>query len=331
MTLPISTKRMMVGILAIGVAVAVLLVGLVYWLLTPVDISQSDSQTIVVTKGASVRAVADKLYQAGLIKNAEFFTWLVRYYNLSEKIQAGTFQLSANLTPRQIAESLTQGTTDLWITIPEGWRSEEIADFLSDQEQLTEFDRAVFLDLTQTSRGRLFPDTYLIPKAMTSQAMADLLATTFVKKVTAQAAQFFQLSDQEQNKILVMASLLEREAQGEQDMAHVAGILYHRLELGMPLQVDATLQYAKGYSPELDSWWVPPTSLDKQRPSVYNTYLNPGLPPQPICNPGVLAILAALNPSSTDDLYYLHDRQGQIHYAKTLQEHNQNVSTYLRQ
>ena len=324
-------RRFIIGAVFLAIFLLFALVGVGYWLLSPVDSGQIQKQTVVIAKGASVQAVAVKLKQNGLIKNAEAFTWLVRYYDLSSAIQAGTFQLSPDMTARQIATALTQGTNDLWITLPEGWRSEEMADALSDQTQLAEFDPEVFLNLAENYPGRLFPDTYLVPKAMTSQAMVELLSTTFVKKVTARAPQFFQLSDQEQDQILIMASLLEREAQGEADMAHVAGILFNRLELGMALQVDATLQYAKGYSAELDSWWVPPTSVDKQKPSVYNTYLHPGLPPKPICHPGISAILAAMNPTQTDDLYYLHDRQGQIHYARTLAEHNKNVSTYLRQ
>ena len=127
-----------------------------------------------------------------------------------------------------------------------------------------------------------------------------------------------------------MASIVEREARGADDMQHVAGILWNRIELGMPLQADATLQYLKGYNPVEQAWWTPPLAADKSLISPYNTYLNLGLPPRPICNPGLEAIKAAAQPLSTDDLFYLHDRQGKIHYAQTLDDHNLNVDRYLR-
>ncbi len=113
-------------------------------------------------------------------------------------------------------------------------------------------------------------------------------------------------------------------------MPVVAGILWNRVELGMALQADATLQYVKGYDEVEGSWWTPPTVADKNLQSVYNTYRYPGLPPSPIANPGIVAIQAALNPTLTDYLYYLHDRTGEIHYARTLEEHNANVASYLR-
>lgn len=98
----------------------------------------------------------------------------------------------------------------------------------------------------------------------------------------------------------------------------------------MSLDVDATLQYAKGYNRLEKSWWTPPTSADKQIKSAFNTYMNPGLPPQPIANPGLDAIKAALRPTESDNIFYLHDPQGNIHYAVTLTEHNRNIERYLR-
>ena len=127
-----------------------------------------------------------------------------------------------------------------------------------------------------------------------------------------------------------MASILEREAKGYEQMRQVAGVLWHRIDIGMPLQADATLQYVKGYNKTEDSWWVTPLSEDKQLKSAFNTYQNPGLPPAPIANPGIDSIKAALNPIPTTYNFYIHDRQGILHFATTLEEHNQNVQKYLR-
>src|SRR5258708_39551982 len=98
----------------------------------------------------------------------------------------------------------------------------------------------------------------------------------------------------------------------------------------MPLNADSTLQYVKGYDPILKTWWPEPLAADKNLVSPYNSYTNPGLPPGPICNPGLDAVRATLEAPKTDYLYYLHDRNGQLHYAKTLQEHNANVQLYLK-
>ena len=102
------------------------------------------------------------------------------------------------------------------------------------------------------------------------------------------------------------------------------------MDIGMALNVDATLQYIKGYDRVQQQWWVTPLAVDKERVSPFNTYTNAGLPPSPICNPGLEALTAAMEPASTEYLYYLHDPEGGIHYGKTLPEHNANVQQYLR-
>jgi UPF0755 protein len=130
--------------------------------------------------------------------------------------------------------------------------------------------------------------------------------------------------------ILTMASIVEREARGYEEMRNVAGILWNRIDLGMPIQADATLQYVKGYNEQTKAWWTPPLAEDKKLNSPFNTYLNPGLPPRPISNPGYDAIRATLNPVDTDNIFYLHDQDGGIHYAESLEEHNANVQKYLR-
>ena len=110
----------------------------------------------------------------------------------------------------------------------------------------------------------------------------------------------------------------------------MAQILFNRLAIQMPLQVDATLQYVKGYNKTESAWWSTPLAVDKELDSPYNTYKHNGLPPSPICNPGLMAIEAVLSPSPTQALYYIHDNNGKIHTAVSLSEHNANVNKYLR-
>jgi UPF0755 protein len=133
------------------------------------------------------------------------------------------------------------------------------------------------------------------------------------------------------DQTITLASLVEREGRTDADRPMIAGILLNRLHQKMPLQVDATLQYALGYQPFEKSWWKKElTDDDKKINSAYNTYANPGLPPGPIANPGLASIKAAIYPTATDYLYYLHDSTGAIHYAKTVEEHNANVRKYLQ-
>jgi len=318
------------SLLGLGGTVLILIIALFFYsLFLPVSAQKTASKTFVVPKGQAISIIGQRLQQEGLIKNALIFRLIVKRDNLANKIQAGSFELSSNMSPDEIASALTKGTNDVWITIVEGWRIEEIAQMLARQE-LPEFDSEEFIKLSQGQEGYLYPDTYLIPKLSTASAIYSLLTNTFEKKVTQGLSEEIVASSKSFNEILVMASILEREAKGYEQMRQVAGVLWHRIEIGMPLQADATLQYVRGYNKTEDSWWASPSAEDKQLKSVFNTYQNPGLPPTPIANPGIDAIKAAIDPIETNNLFYIHDRRGNLHFAVTLDEHNQNVQKYLR-
>jgi UPF0755 protein len=297
--------------------------------LQPANQSIQDRTSFVIPKGQAITIIANRLKEAGLIKNPLAFRVFVKLQKLEGQIQAGSFELSPSMSLNELATELTKGTNDVWITIPEGWRIEEIAEMLSKQN-LPEFDQKEFIELAAGNEGYLFPDTYLIPKMATSQSIYDLLTNTFDKKVTQGLADELTASSHTLKENLTMASVVEREARGYEQMRHVAGILWHRVDINMALQADATIQYAKGYNRIEQSWWAPPSASDRTFQSAFNTYLTPGLPPHPIANPGLEAIKATLDPVKTDDLFYIHDRQGVLHYAKTLEEHNQNIQKYLR-
>lgn len=305
------------------------LAGVVIWSLwQPVDSSAGEKE-IVVPKGASVVRIANLLHSENLIKHPLVFRITAKALDMETKLQAGTFKVSPSMTPQELTIRLTQGTEDTWITILEGWRREEIADYLSDQP-LSDFDHAEFLSQSATLEGMLFPETYLVPKEISTTDLVSLLNNTFKTRVTAGLDEQIDASELTFNQILTLASLVEREARGYEQMRLVAGILYNRLEIGMPLQVDATLQYLKGYDEKSKSWWVPPLAVDKSLDSPYNTYQAVGLPPGPIANPSLDAIKATLDPMQVDDLFYIHAPDGSIHSAQTLEEHNANVNRYLR-
>src|SRR3989339_198334 len=158
-----------------------------------------------------------------------------------------------------------------------------------------------------------------IPEGLRKEEIADILAMTL------------KWSDEDKLKwitALKLASIVQREAAGKDDMSLIAGVLWNRLLKGMKLEVDATVQYARGKTAQ--GWWTPIKPADKQIQSAYNTYLNKGLPPHPISNPGIDAINATLNSTETKCLYYLHEESGIIHCAETYEEHLSNIEKYLK-
>ncbi len=325
-------RKKIMKILLIFTAVAVFLtsVALAVFLsfLQPVSTDDKQLTRFVVTRGQSVSEIADKLQAENLIKSS---TALKIYYRLNSdkyNVQAGSYEISPAMSVSEILEALGDGADDVWVTLPEGLRREEIAQSLNEY-QLVNFDSDEFLLKTVGMEGRLFPDTYLVPKEITTQAVITLMNNTFENKL-ATLSQEIEDSEYSLEELITIASLLEREARGLDQMQRVAGVIYRRLEVGMPLQVDATLQYARGFDEQINSWWPVPRSIDKNLESRYNTYQNPGLPPGPICNPSFEALQAAVNPVFSDNLFYIHDQTGQIHFARTLEEHNQNINTYLR-
>ena len=174
--------------------------------------------------------------------------------------------------------------------------------------------------------GVYFPDTYLIPVAESPADTANRLIAMF-NQVFAPYLAEFNAQNIKWTTGLTLASIVQREAANDADMPLIAGILWNRLNAGMPLDVDATLQYARGNTGA--GWWAPITTADKAIDSPYNTYTSKGLPPHPISDPGLPAIDAVLHPATTDCLYYLHDNQGMIHCAVTYAEQEANVQTYL--
>ena len=171
--------------------------------------------------------------------------------------------------------------------------------------------------------GFLFPDTYLVPLAATPDDVAEMLTDQFAKELPADAAQRARALHVSVAQAVTVASLVEREAKIEADRPMIAGVIYNRLRQGMPLQVDATIEYAlPAHKSEL-------TLHDLRVDSPYNTYQHAGLPPTPIANPGLPSLEAALHPAKTDALYYVYCGNGHHVFAKTLAEHQANVERCL--
>lgn len=298
------------------VLIFAIVVGLIWWNVAQAPINPLDksSKTFIITPGDGVREIAKKLHDQGLIRDQVAFFILVKKLGIEKNIQAGTYSLSPSLTAEQLARKLTVGKdAETKITIPEGWRTEQILDYLKSQGFVPESS------LVLLPQGQYFPDTYFVAKKDTVSQILGLMNDNYKKQVN-----FPVTSDQ-----LIVASMIEREAKRPEDRPLIASVIYNRLHSGMSLDIDATVQYAIGYTAK-DGWWKKDLTLDDLKfKSPYNTYINAGLPPTPICNPGLSAIHAAVTPAQTDYLYYMHDKSGNGHFAKTLPEHNANVAKYL--
>jgi len=291
-----------------------------------VDSNDTSPVSFTVHTGDSGDAIAINLSKAGLIRSTVAFSVLTKFMGVERNLQIGNFRLNKAMDSRTVARELTHGLKDVWLTTLEGWRNEEIATKLAKNLDLPESE---FLRLAKV--GYMFPDTYLIPQDATAGAIIAIFTTAFDKKVTPQMRADIRSSGSSFSDVITLASIVEREGQTDEDRPVIAGILLNRLKAEWPLQADATLQYALGYQPADKTWWKKElTDSDKKVKSPYNTYLNPGLPPGPISNPGIASIRAAIYPKVTEYWYYLHDPTGGVHYAKTLEEHNANVVKYLR-
>lgn len=305
--------------------IAVLLLGFGgYWFYQntlPVSTSEVFSDFVIV-KGWGASQIANKLYSQKLIKNPLAFKIISQVSGKSSKIQAGEYRLSPSYSLFQIFAQFEKGPVELWITIPEGFRREEVARrFANVLGKDASFEKE-FLSLTRDKEGYLYPDTYLFPKDATAAKIVDKMTSTFDEK-TKIITRTTPLSDEE---AVVLASLIERETKNTSEREIVAGILMNRLNADWPLQVDATLQYLTG---EDGNWWKSVLKADLDINSSFNTYKFTGLPPSPIANPGFTSLEAAFNPAHSDYWYYIHDNDGKIHYGKTLEEHNANVRKYL--
>ena len=294
---------------------------------------ETSPKRFVIKPGQPIVQIAQNLEEAGLVKNAFAFRLLVGQMGIGKNIQAGDFSLSPNLPARELASQLTHGAIDIWITFPEGLRKEEMAEIIeaslkTSQNEKYAFDKREFIKIAK--EGFMFPDTYLIAKDATAQDVADQLQATFNQKVDEKLLQKGANNNLTHQDVITLASIIEREAKTNEERPIIAGILLNRINAGIALQVDATVQYAKGYDSAKDGWWPQVTTGDyKSQDSLYNTYLHTGLPPTPISNPGIESIRAAAQPQETDYIYYLHDTEGKIHYATTIEQHNENIQNYL--
>ena len=286
-----------------------------------------EAEVFVVPKTGTFDA-AGELKKQGFVRSE----WMTRLVLTGETIEPGGYRLNKSMWLWQVTNTVTNKPSLLWVTFAGCFRREQIGELLQqtlswDQTKLDGWNNAYKSMGPEYSEGVYYPDTYLLPVDETGQQIAKRFIDRFNEKF-APLAQKFLDADIRWVTALKIASLIEREAAGAGDMKLISGIIWNRLNTGMRLEIDATMQYTKGKKPD-GSWWGGVDLAQKRSDSPYNTYLTKGLPPTPICSPSVTSIEAVLAPEDTDCLYYLHDRSRQIHCAKTYMEHKENIQRYL--
>lgn len=283
-------------------------------------------EIISIEPGAGVRKIAASLESGGYIRSAQWFMVLLHMRSSSGFVVSGDYIFDQPTSAFVVVDRLSRGDygpTQVTLTVPEGVTATQIGALV--EQKVPAFDVATFNALVEGKEGYLFPDTYRIFPSVKPEQLVELLESTFWEKVTPVFVDN-EVPEEEWADIINMASIVEREAFGNDYREHqiVAGIMKHRMEIDMPLQVDATLHYLLGKtSSQL-------TLEDLRVDSPYNTYVNKGLPPAPISNPGLLAIRSVIESIKTDYLFYLHDSSGNIWYAVTHDEHVANKRRYLR-
>lgn len=303
----------------------------------PVNADSQELIAIQIAQGENADQITAKLQEAGLIKNELAFKYYLKSHKVSNKLRAGSYQLSPAMTTEEIVDELLNGVGELIrFTIPEGYTLRDIADLFAEQEIMSadtfwelvrgyDINKYEFLqgcpDNDHRLEGFLFPDTYFIAKDTAPEAVLNMMLDRFAQVWDELPANQSGLSNYD---TVILASMIESEARFDEERATIASVYLNRLDKQMLMQCDATILYAM---PERK------TQLrysDYEYESEYNTYLHQGLPPTPISNPGQKSLEAACKPEKTDYLYYLWDRidnDGHV-FAKNYEEHLQNRKTY---
>lgn len=295
-------------------------------------IGKSNEPEVIYTENEdNEEAIVADLYERGYLSNAFAYGVALAAVRLGVDIDPGAYMLSKNMGPLAFLAAVTVPEYK-YVRVIEGQRREEIAALFAEElgwtpEQQESFANILPMCTLSGGEGYMFPGTYVVHKNDTPEdvreKMRNRLNEVFQEMVNEGDAPILNV-----HQVLTIASLIQREAAGKGDMRLISGVIWNRLFQEMPLQIDATLQYIKAN--EEIGWWPMVRSEDKYLTSPYNTYENKGLPPGPIANPGKAAIEAALNPTDTTCLFYIHDRSRNIHCTSSYETHKRNISYYLQ-
>jgi UPF0755 protein len=324
------------GIALLGVFVLIYILGM----LSPVASGQGRSVNITVPRSASSSNIGRILHEQGLVHSAWFFNLYTRLKGVDGKLKAGRYTFSTAQSLPEIVNELVKGPDEGRVfTIPEGFNLKQIAELLEREGLVTRQD---FLAAAAGDRfdypflrglppgpnrleGYLFPDTYRVGSNTRAHEVIDLMLSRFDRKL--KEMDYYRkvkAAGLTLHQAVIIASMVEREARVDRERPLIAGVIFNRLKRDMPLQIDATVQYALG-SHRAKLYYK-----DLEVDSPYNTYLIRGLPPGPIACPGEASLLAAVQPVKTGYLYYVARPDGTHAFASTLDEHNANKRRYIR-
>jgi UPF0755 protein len=342
-----------------GILLAFLMVGVGIWQITEtpgsvlkeeppvVGPTSAPGETVIVAvrEGETAQEVGDKLEDESVIGSGLLFRVLVALEGYDSKLVAGDYEFDKGTPTLEVIDRIRRGqTAPLVVTIREGVRAEEIADLMEDKkvvsaadflEAITHWYEFSFLytkPYWATLEGYLFPDTYFFNRNMTAEEVVQQILENFDQRFDSELRQEAAAAGMSVHTVLTLASIVEREAQLPEERPIIADVFLRRLRRGMPLEADPTVQYALGNDPasvaKYGYWKQDLTQADLEADSPYNTYRNTGLPPAPICNPGLDSILAVLNPAQTNYLYFVARADGSHVFAETLEEHLRNIEQY---
>ncbi|HUW72220.1 MAG TPA: endolytic transglycosylase MltG [Candidatus Humimicrobiaceae bacterium] len=304
----------------------------------PKSLSSEEELTFTVKEGEGSKDISVNLEKTGLIKWGPAFRIYVLREEVAGKLQAGNYHLSPSMNIPEIVNKFVNGDViQEKITFPEGFNLRKIKKSFENSEFLKTIDLGKFKIINfkgefdflsgapdeVSLEGFLFPDTYFFEPDMKEREVAEIFLSNFDKKIAPYQNEI-SAADLTLFDVITMASLIEKEVQTKEDKELVSGIFWKRIGLGKPLESCATIAYIKG----VDQWLY--SFEDTRIESPYNTYLNPGLPLGPICNPGLESILAALYPKDSDYWYYLSTPEGETIFSKTFEEHSIAKGKYLK-
>lgn len=298
------------------------IISIIWVVLASPPLSFKEETVVTISQGDSVKSVAQKLKEKNVIQSKTLFTNIVILFNLDSKIVAGDYIFETNHSVFKVLDRISKGEYGIGvkkITLIEGLTVIEMAEILS--KEFNTIIKKEFIEKATPYEGYLFPDTYYFVENVSIEEIILKLRTTFDEKI-AQENEILT-SEKSLKDIVIMASIIEKEATRE-SMQEVSNILWYRLNITMPLQVDAGFVYERGkHTFEL-------TLDDLKEDSPYNTYVRYGLTPTPISNPGIQALKAAAFPEATKNLYFLTGDDGAMYYAQTLKQHAANKEKYFK-
>lgn len=313
-----SHKRLF--LVVIGIMIGIAIVG---FQVTPPS-QFTPGTTVVIPEKSTTRQAGQLLVDAHIIRSRALFEFFVNVISEKKSVIAGEFSFEKEESLVQVVSRITEGffgKAQVKLTIPEGSSHQDIARIV--QKIIPEFNGDEFVAKAKSQEGYLFPETYFIFRTVTPDALIARLTKEYQSQTKTFEERLLQQKRTEE-QIIIMASLLEKEAFNKDEAKIISGILWKRFNAGMPLQVDAPFLYTLGKTSEML------TRADLQKDGPYNTYTRKGLPIGPIGNPGIDMITAALEPVDSPYWYYLHDSKGNVYFGKTYQDHLQNKQKYLK-